>query len=237
MAKRIVLFGLLLAVCLGLTGCQTAQPAVAAEPPQQNAQTAQDQTEPEKMTPQEQKTDGNSAAKPQKEAPAPAPKAEAPQKSPVQTATTQPKDAKDRQNSEQKCTISINCAVIFDHLDKLDPDKKELLPKDGAILPETEVVLSPGESVFDVLLHAVRDHKIHMEFVSPPGYKSNYIEGINNLYEFDCGELSGWVYKVNGKVADCGSSLYSVKDGDKIEWCYTCDLGRDVGAAEGVTQR
>ena len=29
-------------------------------------------------------------------------------------------------------------------------------------------------------------------------YNSYYVEGIGNLYEFDCGSESGWMYKVNG---------------------------------------
>ena len=36
-----------------------------------------------------------------------------------------------------------------------------------------------------------------MEFENTPMYNSAYIEGIHNLYELDCGERSGWMYKVN----------------------------------------
>lgn len=62
-----------------------------------------------------------------------------------------------------------------------------------------------------------------------PIYNSAYIEGIGNLYEFDCGELSGWMYKVNGWFPNYGCSRYRLKSGDRVEWVYTCDLGRDVG--------
>ena len=34
---------------------------------------------------------------------------------------------------------------------------------------------------------------------------------------------------MNNKSFQEGSSLYKLKDGDKIVWSYTCDLGRDVG--------
>ena len=61
-----------------------------------------------------------------------------------------------------------------------------------------------------------------------PAYNSAYIEGINNIYEFDGGELSGWTYLVNGKVPGVGCSEYKVKNGDVIEWLYTCDMGRDL---------
>jgi hypothetical protein len=70
---------------------------------------------------------------------------------------------------------------------------------------------------------------IHMEYVDTPIYDSAYIEGINNLYEFDAGAHSGWMYRVNGDFPNYGCSGYSVADGDIIEWVYTCDLGNDVG--------
>ena len=60
-------------------------------------------------------------------------------------------------------------------------------------------------------------------------YNSAYIEGIHNLYEFDCGELSGWMYKVNEWFPNYGCSRYQLRDGDVICWEYTCDLGVDVG--------
>ena len=68
-----------------------------------------------------------------------------------------------------------------------------------------------------------------MEFRSTPFYDSAYIMGINNIYEFDAGELSGWTYKVNGWYPNYGCSRYQLQPGDEIEWHYTCDLGRDLG--------
>ena len=75
----------------------------------------------------------------------------------------------------------------------------------------------------------MREKKIHLEFETVPLYNSVYIEGIQNLYAYDFGELSGWMYKVNGWFPNYGSSGYTVKKDDKIEWVYTCDLGKDVG--------
>ena len=66
--------------------------------------------------------------------------------------------------------------------------------------------------------------KIDME----KGTFTVYIKGISNLYERDCGELSGWIYMVNDKVPGYGCSQYILKDGDKIEFVYTCNLGKDV---------
>jgi len=134
-------------------------------------------------------------------------------------------------------TLSVSSKTIFDNLDKLDKDKLEVLPEDGIIYKKQTVTFSEGESVFDVLLREMKKNKIHMEFSMTPIYNSNYIEGINNLYEFDCGELSGWMFKVNDWFPNYGASRYVLKDGDVIEWVYTCDLGRDVGGDGAVGGR
>lgn len=127
------------------------------------------------------------------------------------------------------CTISISCATILDNLGKLDPKKTELVPDDGWLLPETKVALQEGDSVFDLLLRACLENNLHMEYVDTPLYNSAYIEGIGNLYEFDCGNESGWMYSVNGMFPNYGCSQYILQDSDAIRWVYTCDLGRDVG--------
>lgn len=127
------------------------------------------------------------------------------------------------------CTLSVRCDTILGNMDSLDPEKAELVPSDGILFPSTKVDFYEGESVFNVLLREMKKNKIHMEYVNTPIYNSAYIEGINNLYEFDCGELSGWMYKVNGWFPNYGCSRYQLKAGDVVEWVYTCDLGRDVG--------
>lgn len=132
-------------------------------------------------------------------------------------------------NGELTCTMSIRCDTILNNIEWLDSEKVEIIPKDGVIFAEKTVVFYEGESVFDVLLREMKSNKIHMEFVNVPIYNSAYIEAIANLYEFDCGELSGWMYKVNGWFPNYGCSQYQLKAGDKIEWVYTCDLGADVG--------
>lgn len=132
------------------------------------------------------------------------------------------------------CTLSVRCDTILANMDWLDKDKVEIVPPDGVIYAERTVIFYEGESVFDVLLREMRQNKIHMEFEHTPMYNSAYIEGIANLYEFDCGELSGWMYKVNGWFPNYGCSRYQLKAGDKIEWVYTCDLGADVGGRDAT---
>ena len=68
-----------------------------------------------------------------------------------------------------------------------------------------------------------------MEFSYSSVYDSAYIEGINNIYEFDAGGGSGWMYKVNGWFPNYGCSNYELKNGDVMVWCYTTNIGKDVG--------
>lgn len=136
--------------------------------------------------------------------------------------------------------LSIECGTILDNWDDLDPalQYEKYVPNDGIILEKTEYVLRPKDTVYDILDRAVRYNKIQMEFqgANENSFGSVYIQGINFLYEFSCGPLSGWMYRVNGKFPNYGCSKYELKDGDVIEWIYTCDLGRDVGSDWGIQQ-
>ncbi len=131
-------------------------------------------------------------------------------------------------DKQMNCILTIRCDTLLDNMDFLDEEKRSLVPQNGIILAEKTVTFYEGESVFDVLLRETRKNNIHMEYVNTPIYNSAYIEGIHNLYEFDCGELSGWMYSVNGWFPNYGCSRYALKEGDRIEWVYTCNLGKDI---------
>ena len=151
---------------------------------------------------------------------------------PVPEGKPQPVEPENQDVNKGKtytCTFSIECSTILNNLSMLEPDKLEMVPSGGVILKKTTVTFYEGESVFDVLQRVCKEKGIHMESSWTPIYNSAYIEGIHNLYEFDCGELSGWMYRVNGWYPNYGCSRYQLKDGDVVEWRYTCDLGNDVG--------
>lgn len=150
---------------------------------------------------------------------------------PVPSGKPKPVEPEEQETKDTNlyCTFTITCSTILDNIDALDPEKKELVPKDGIILKKQKVQFKEGESVYDVLVKVCKDNNIHMESSWTPMYNSAYIEGINNLYEFDCGSLSGWMYKVNEWFPNYGCSRYVLKNGDDVVWCYTCNLGYDVG--------
>jgi hypothetical protein len=100
----------------------------------------------------------------------------------------------------------------------------------GVILQATSVPFQEGATVIDVLKQVTKANKIQMEYKGAGKYA--YVQGIDNLYEFDGGPKSGWVYKVNGAAPSEGAGSYKAAAGDKIEWLYTLDLGKDVGAVQ-----
>lgn len=157
-------------------------------------------------------------------------------KDPVHEGKPQPVEPQEQEITDNtlKCTFSISCAAVLDNMDKLDKSKREIIPDDGWILEPVTVTFNEGESVFDVLKQVCKDNKIQLEFSFTPIYNSSYIEGINNLYEFDCGSLSGWMYEVNDWFPNYGCSRYEVKNGDVIEWQYTCNVGADIGGNYAV---
>ena len=129
------------------------------------------------------------------------------------------------------CTITIRCDTIFDNAENLEKAKAPYVPKDGEILPVTTVEFTPGETVFDVLKRVCEAADLQIEYSWTPLYDSYYVEGINHLYEFDCGFESGWMYKVDNWFPNYGCSAYELQGGEEIIWYYTCTgLGTDVGA-------
>lgn len=140
----------------------------------------------------------------------------------------QPQITPSEPDSQNICTLSISCQTAVNN-SSLTPSKQSIVPSDGWILHDTTIHFNEGESVFDVTKRFCMEQKIPFEFSITPIYNSAYVEGINNLYQFDCGSASGWVYSVNGEFANYSCSEYQLKSGDKIEWHYTCNLGKDVG--------
>lgn len=202
---------------------QEATLPIQEESQEESASAQETETTPETAEPSaedgaaDQETADKSQTKPQTTAPS-----DQGGKTPAKTQPEQP-----------TCTLTIRCDTLVGKPEDLDEAKAELVPASGLLYSAT-VSFTAGESVFDVLQRAMKEAGIPMEFTSVPVYDSAYIEGIANLYEFDCGPLSGWVYSVNGVFPNYGCSKYTLKDGDQVLWQYTCDLGADVGGDNGA---
>ena len=134
------------------------------------------------------------------------------------------KSADDYYNSTEpkgklSATISINCMRAVEYIGS---ERKK-----SEILDDYKVTFNNGDTVFDLLKRACKEKKIQFEYEGEGS--SVYINGIDYLYEFDCGDLSGWEYSVNDDFPNVGCNAYNPSDGDTIKWLYTCDLGADIG--------
>lgn len=223
-------------------GEETEKEAETAEEPSEEKSQSTSEKEQKPTQPSAQKTDGeSSASKKYSEEHGmvidPETGKDKYLTDPVPEGKPLPVEPQDAQITDKAytCTISISCKTILNHMDWLTPGKEDLVPEDGWILKPLQVTFYEGESVFNVLQRTCKQQKIHMEFSNTPMYNSAYIEGMHNLYERDCGELSGWMYQVNGWFPNYGCSRYQLKNGDEICWEYTCDLGVDVGGSGAVS--
>ncbi len=126
---------------------------------------------------------------------------------------------KNTDSGELTAKISINCETAVKY--------KNSKRKKAAILKDYKMSFKKGDTVYTAFKNACKNNKIHFEYSGSAD--SIYIKGIDYLYEFDCGDLSGWEYSVNGKFPNVGCNAFKLKNGDEIRWLYTCDLGADIG--------
>ena len=121
-----------------------------------------------------------------------------------------------KENVIGKVTMTIRCDTI------VGKDSSPYVPANGIILDTTGFEIESGETVYDILTEAARKYNIQLQA------NGGYIAGIAYLYEYDYGDLSGWIYHVNGDTPFVMCSDYKLSDGDVIEWLYTCELGNDL---------
>lgn len=139
------------------------------------------------------------------------------------------------------CSVTITCSTVSDNLDMLKKSKHDFVPSGGVILEKVQVKIKKGDTAFDALKRACSENVcadnckycqkngVQLEYNYTPAFETYYIEGIHQIYEKDCGSMSGWMYSVNGEFPNVGSSSYNVKAGDEIIFAFTCDMGEDIG--------
>ena len=104
--------------------------------------------------------------------------------------------------------------------------------KDGEIIIERLFIeYHQNISVADLTAEAGRIKNIPVVFAGMGAMR--YVRGINNLFEFDHGAGSGWLYAINGEFMGVGSGNFIVAPGNSVSWHYTLDLGADLGANIG----
>ena len=103
------------------------------------------------------------------------------------------------------------------------------------IAPVT-VTVEKGSSVGDVFAQILTKHGYTFE-----GLSKNYISHITTpngerIGEFTNGNLSGWMYTVNGHHPEVGLNSYILTGGDRIIWHYTDDYTVEEGSEKWNTQ-
>lgn len=125
-----------------------------------------------------------------------------------------------KENAVGTVTLTIRCDAVSGRADHI--------PEDGIILSETDFEIEKDDTVQDILIEAAKAHTIKLDTDG-----NGYISGIASVHEFDFGDLSGWIYTVNGESASVGCDQFTLKDGDRISWLYTLELGQDIEEVYG----
>lgn len=125
-------------------------------------------------------------------------------------------------NSEAEISVnlSVTCREVVENIGNeiygISEEKAEIVPESG-IIYENNTSCNDGRNAYELLIESLQDEKIHYEA------SDGYIKSIGNIYEGDCGKYSGWMFYVNGEIAEVGASDYVVKAGDEIEFKYVVD--------------
>jgi hypothetical protein len=96
----------------------------------------------------------------------------------------------------------------------------------GVILDLIEVAYIEDMTAFDLLLQVSQAQGITVDYSKTGGM--GYVKGIANVYEFDYGATSGWLYVVNNEILSVSASTYILQQKDTVTWIYSKDLGKDI---------
>lgn len=137
--------------------------------------------------------------------------------------TNAPKDTGDTDKPENKNIVSIliSCKTAVNKGILEQEGFEKFIKPDGIIYNNLSVKFNEGDSALDVLKDTLKKENI------PLNLRRNYIVGIAGLNEKNklCGPSSGWLYRVNLETPIQSSNQYKLKNGDKIEFLFTCEIG------------
>lgn len=125
-------------------------------------------------------------------------------------------------------TVSADCRTALENMDDIveSINPISVIPEDGIVIAQCEVALNEGATAFDALTAAARNQRVSVDYVG--SVYGVYVNGIGYIYEFGFGEMSGWIYRVNGELPNISAGKYELQEGDFVEFVYTCDMGRDL---------
>ena len=125
--------------------------------------------------------------------------------------------ANDGSSSEKVNTVSIG---VYDETGK-------------SLVKDSAYIINAGTTTVMDVLKAVLGNAGKTYVLKASG---TYIAEIDGLGEFDKGQNSGWMYKVDGKLPDIPANAYKLNGSEKIEWFYTKDWTTVPGTIGGKTE-
>lgn len=100
----------------------------------------------------------------------------------------------------------------------------------GTLLTEN-VEYTNGDTAYSVLERAIGAENLRTTNSSMGVYVASMrFSSTGWLGEFDNGQGSGWMVNVNGKYINVSAGRYRVQAGDEVNWRYTTNYGKDLGA-------
>ncbi|MES9663355.1 hypothetical protein CN941_01990 [Bacillus cereus] len=136
-----------------------------------------------------------------------------------QPKETPKQEQKEDPNKGQQVTVPVPPTPVPDPVpDPVIPKPKQVTISvkghEGYLLGAKKVDVQEGDTVYSVLTGTGLD-------VDASGSKGDvYVKGIENLYEKDVNDNSGWKYRVNGSFPNRSAGVVTVKPGDTVEWVY-----------------
>lgn len=107
---------------------------------------------------------------------------------------------------------SVTVKILCDDTVTADVWEKTIL------LEETKYSFEGETDAFTILKEVAEENDIVLV------HSDGYVTGIGGLSTGDAGENSGWMFQVNGELAEVGAPDYTVQNGDQLVWFYTADF-------------
>ncbi len=122
---------------------------------------------------------------------------------------------------DMRVTVGADCSAVLAAMDKIDADinPASVIPVDGAVIAECEIYAEEGATAFEALITAARGQRVAVDYIG--SIYGVYVRGIGHIYEFGFGDMSGWIYKVNGESPDVSAGEFVLSEGDRVEFIYT----------------
>lgn len=101
----------------------------------------------------------------------------------------------------QRQTVTVSVAVSSDAVG-------------GTVAASGTYTFDQGATVYDAL------QALGLSVNAQSSQYGIYVSAIGGLAEKEHGAMSGWMYTVNGRVANVACSAYKLHDGDAVSWYY-----------------